>query len=171
MSYYTARAKSLLLVILFLGTTAAAGVFAAEGDLDTSFDGDGIVITDNGFNFESITEIAVQPDGKIIAVGYGSTGIVVVRYNSDGSLDSTFGTGGKAIISAAYPSSLSLQPDGKIVVGGAKVVGTTGESSISDFFIGRLNSNGSLDTTFNGTGTLVLDLRGGNNDVAHSVKI
>ncbi|MDQ3063377.1 MAG: hypothetical protein M3R14_11050, partial [Acidobacteriota bacterium] len=169
MMSHTARAKFLLFVILFLGT--AAEIFAADGDLDPSFDGDGIVITDNGSTFESIADIAVQPDGKIIAVGYGSPGIIVVRYNPDGSLDSTFGTGGKAIIPSAFPSSLALQPDGKIVLGGSKVVGTTGESPISDFFVDRLNSNGSLDTTFNGTGTLVLDLRGGNNDISYSVKI
>ena len=169
MMSHTARAKFLLFVILFLGT--AAEIFAADGDLDPSFDGDGIVITDNGSTFESIADIAVQPDGKIIAVGYGSPGIIVVRYNPDGSLDSTFGTGGKAIIPSAFPSSLALQPDGKIVLGGSKVVGTTGESPISDFFVGRLNSNGSLDTTFNGTGMLVLDLRGGNNDISSSVKI
>lgn len=166
---YTARTIFLLFVILFFGT--APEILSAEGDLDPSFDGDGIVITDSGSAYESIADIAVQPDGKILAVGYSLQGIVVVRYNPDGSLDLTFGTGGKAIIPSAFPSSLALQADGKILVGGSKVVGTTGESPINDFFIGRLNSNGSLDTTFNGTGTLVLDLRGGNNDIAYSVKI
>ncbi len=169
MMSHTARAKFLLFVILIFGTTAE--IIAADGDLDTSFDGDGIVITDNNSNFESVVNLAIQADGKIIAVGYSSPGIAVVRYNPDGSLDSTFGTGGKAFIPSAFPSSLALQADGKIVVGGSKVVGTTGESPINDFFVRRLNSNGSLDTTFNGTGTLVLDLRGGNNDISYSVKI
>ena len=173
MMSHTTRAKFLLFVILFLGT--AAEIFAADGDLDTSFDGDGIVITDNNSNTESIADLAVQPDGKIIAVGtsYPSATLqaVVVRYNPDGSLDSTFGTGGKAFIPTISPSSVALQPDGKIVVGGSYFVGLLGgEFPIYDFFVGRLNSNGSLDTTFNGTGKLVLDLSGGS-DVANSVKI
>ena len=77
---HTARAKFFLFVILFFGMSR--GIFAADGDLDPSFDGDGIVITDNGSTFESIIDLAVQPDGKIVAVGYSSSSTmrtVVVR--------------------------------------------------------------------------------------------
>ncbi|MDQ4121750.1 MAG: delta-60 repeat domain-containing protein [Acidobacteriota bacterium] len=174
MNDYSIHIKFLLFAIFCFGT--GAEILAANGDLDLTFDGDGIVITDNNAaSFENIVDLAVQPDGKIIAVGVsfssmGST--VVVRYNLDGSLDSTFGNAGKTFIQSANPRSLALQSDGKIVIAGSQVVGTTGESPLNDFFVGRLNPNGSLDTTFNGTGTLVLSVRAGNNDdVARSVKI
>lgn len=164
MIYYAAQAKFLLFAILFFGTAGA--IFAAEGDLDPSFDGDGIVITDNGSNDESIVDLAVQPDGRIIAAGYnfGSSTqrTVIVRYNPEGGIDSTFGTSGKVIIESVFPYELALQPNGKIVL--------VGEPPSGDFYVARLNSDGSPDTTFNGTGAVNLDLRG-TIDRARSVKI
>lgn len=159
MIYYTARIKFLLFVILFLGT--AAEVLAAEGDLDVSFDGDGIVTTDHGMVSENVTDLVVQPDGKIIAIGYSldssqtTRHVVIVRYNTNGSVDTNFGTSGKVTIQAYYPGKIALQPDGKIVF-----VVLLESSSTSDFYVARLNADGSFDTTFNSTGVLNLDLRG-----------
>ena len=169
MIYYTARIMFLLFVILFLGTVVE--IFAAAGDLDGSFGEDGIVITDNGFDLEGIRDLVVQSDGKILAVGYSQAGqnptlrSVIVRYNPNGSIDSTFGSGGKVIIQLVSAGKLSLQPDGKIVF-----VGTRGEFPSGDFYVARLNSDGSFDTTFNGTGAVNVDLRG-TGDRARSVKI
>lgn len=168
--YYTNYVKVLLCAILFI--TATHGAFDGEGDLDLSFDFDGIVTTDNGNSgYDEISDVTVQPDGKIIAVGYSPIGspatnrTTIVRYNANGTIDSTFGTNGKVIIEQLVsPQALALQADGKIVV-----VGSIAFFPNQDFYVTRLNTNGSLDTTFNGTGTVILDL--GSGDFAASVKI
>jgi uncharacterized delta-60 repeat protein len=133
-------------------------VWAADGDLDTTFDTDGIVTTTIGSSTEMIRSVVIQSDGKIVAAGYSNNGtnndFAVVRYNSDGSLDTTFGTGGKVITSigggndAAY--SVALQSDGKIVLGGYSRNGLT-----DDFAIVRYNNNGSIDTTFDADGIVI----------------
>jgi uncharacterized delta-60 repeat protein len=167
---YGAHIRFLLFTVFFF---TAAEFFAADGDLDTTFDGDGVVITDNGNTSEGIVDLLIQPDRKIIAVGYSinnsgmSRQSVIIRYNSDGSLDSTFGAGGKVFIPSSSPlsSEMALQPDGKIVF-----VGTIGASPNSEFYVARLNADGSFDAAFNGTGAVTLDLRG-TTDFASSVKI
>ncbi|HEX8734370.1 MAG TPA: delta-60 repeat domain-containing protein, partial [Pyrinomonadaceae bacterium] len=166
--YRAAHVKLLLLTILFLVTTT--GVFAAEGELDPTFDGDGIVTTDNNSNDESITDVVIQPDGKILVIGDGflsgsALQTAIVRYNPDGSLDTTFSGDGKYIVQSVYPGKLALQPDGKIVF-----VGIIGSSPNRNFFVTRLNSDGNPDPTFNGVGANILDLRG-TDDGATSVKI
>ena len=97
----------------------------------------------------------IQNDGKIIVAGYstGLTGLdfTVARYLSDGSLDTTFNGSGKVSTpDAAYASgySLALQPDGKIVVGGNSAGGIQGA-------ILRYDTNGTLDSDFNGTGKVI----------------
>ena len=158
-------AKFLLFGILLLGIITQ--ISAGPGDLDPSFGVNGIVITDNSTGADNIEELAVQPDGKIIAVGLSG----LARFNADGSLDSTFGTGGRIPFTNAWARSVAVQLDGKIVIAGEKVVGMVAEFPLRDFFIRRYNSDGSIDTTFNGSGTLVLDLHGGADDVGYSVKI
>ena len=68
---------------------------ASSGDLDPSFDSDGLVTTDFGGQEDGITGIALQSDGKIVAVG-SSDGKVfaLARYNTDGSLDTSFDSDG-----------------------------------------------------------------------------
>jgi uncharacterized delta-60 repeat protein len=129
--------------------------YNTDGTLDTTFGSGGIVINSLSNNADSLQAIAIQADGKIVVAGTASDGfsnnIVVLRYNVNGTLDTTFGTAGIATITfsagdeQAY--ALSLQPDGKIVVAGSATVGVT-----DDFAVARLNANGSLDTTFNGSG-------------------
>src|SRR5215211_2179912 len=167
--YRAAHAKLLWLTILFLLTTT--GIFAAAGELDPTFDGDGIVTTDNGSNDEIITDLVIQPDGKILVIGDGyfsssaTIQTAIVRYNPNGSIDTTFNLTGKLIISSLTPANIALQPDGKIVF-----VGTIGTSPNRDFYISRLNPNGSPDTFFNGVSTLILNLRG-TDDIATSIRI
>src|SRR5205823_3278527 len=76
-------------------------VFAASGDLDVTFGTDGKVITDFSSGIDSGKGMAIQADGKILVAGYASNGtdndFAVARYNANGSLDATFGTGGKVI--------------------------------------------------------------------------
>lgn len=149
MTCRTTRIKFLLLTILFLGT--ASQTFAADGDLDTSFGNGGFVITDTGSSSESIRDLAVQPDGKIIAIGNSFVGsthqTTVVRYNSNGSIDSSFGIGGKVMVQNVFPYELALQSNGKIVFVGTSGLSTTGAAANSDFYVARLNSDGTFDSS------------------------
>jgi uncharacterized delta-60 repeat protein len=131
------------------GQTAPAGV-AAAGDLDLTFAGfgtSGIVVTPQ----TSATEgLAVQPDGKIVVAGHHQSGLLVMRYLSNGALDTTFGNSGKAIIPRPEVGfsvrGVALQPaDGKIVV-----VGYT--AGRGDFAVTRLTATGALDTAFGNQG-------------------
>ncbi len=143
--------------ILSLLLTIAA--FAADGELDSSFDGDGKVSTDVGANYDSAINAVQQPDGKIVTVGTTRNtdtdpdNLLIVRYNTDGSPDQTFGTGGKTVVvntssistNFGIASGAALQADGKIIV--------SLESNRSGNIF-RFNANGSPDTTF-GTGGLL----------------
>ncbi|MFH8738423.1 calcium-binding protein [Streptomyces sp. NPDC017964] len=129
--------------------------YNTNGTLDQSFGGgDGRVFTDFGSPDEA-RDVAVQPDGKIIALGTSGGEAALARYNADGTPDTSFGGGDGKVTTDPAPESLqeggdaralALQPDGKIVVGGQ--VGTTR----FDFVLLRYNANGTLDTTFSGDG-------------------
>ncbi|HSL46821.1 MAG TPA: hypothetical protein VK897_25515 [Anaerolineales bacterium] len=101
--------------------------FNSDGTLDTTLGGSGIVITELDQN-EMGSDVAIQTDGKIVVVGtrYNATtsDFLLVRYNSDGSLDTTFGDGGKVISdlgsSADSARGVVLQADGKILTVGSK---------------------------------------------------
>ena len=138
--------------------------YNADGTPDTSFNGTGIVITPVGHSGGSASDLAIQTDGKIVAAGYGlaapddwrTADFALVRYNPDGSLDTSFGGTGKLLIPASdssdYASSVAIQPNGKIVVAGD----TSSNPFIgSDLVVVRLNPNGSLDTSFHGTGKVI----------------
>ena len=121
----------------------------AAGTLDTSFGDLGTVTHQvNAPLFGRATAVAVQPDGKVISAGqvdYYSLSPVIVRYNADGSLDPTFGRGGKVQFTESGPvrgfvRAVALQRDGKILFVGAD---TGGEA-----FCVRLNADGSTDTSF-----------------------
>ncbi|MGH9890722.1 MAG: delta-60 repeat domain-containing protein, partial [bacterium] len=140
-------ATAAALLTLALGQVAQA----ADGQLDPSFDGDGLVILDVGNERNEFQALAVQRDGKIVAAG--SVGIVtsrdfaVARFNPDGSLDLGFGTGGinsTTDVSGAdlrdFAEALALQADGKIVL-----AGQSGPEGAEQFAIARYNPDGSLD--------------------------
>ena len=112
----------------------------------------GTVTTDLTSEWDFATQVILQADGKIIAAGHASnqTHFALVRYNDDGSLDSTFGSGGRVSNSTGGPlKGIAIQADGKILAAGTKSVG-----SYKDFVLQRYNDNGSLDLTFNGTGQI-----------------
>jgi uncharacterized delta-60 repeat protein len=141
--------------------------YNTDGTLDTSFGpaGTGEVVTQaiNG----SAYAVAIQADGKIVVAGNSySTELdfAVARYNADGTLDSTFGTGGLTSTNFAafglpnYAYSIALQTDGKIVVSGmSKLYGAGGYSTD----VVRYNTDGSLDSSFNGTGSQIEEVNGG----------
>jgi uncharacterized delta-60 repeat protein len=132
----------------------------SDGGLDSSFgSGTGKVFVPIG-DMDNGRSIAVQTDGKILLAGYtrvdpqpyvtGTTEFAVMRLNSNGTLDSSFGQGGKVTAyvgsSNAEAYSLALQSDGKIVVAG-QAVNPDGHSG-QDFALLRLNTNGSVDSNF-----------------------
>jgi uncharacterized delta-60 repeat protein len=158
--------------------------FNANGTLDVTFGTSGIVTTGFGVSAEA-TSAVVQADGKIVAAGYanlnGGESFALARYNSNGTLDTTFGTGGK--VGTAFDSgqasytqafSVAVQPDGRIVAAGYTLIGACVfnglEQPCFDVALARYNSNGTLDASF-GTGGRVTTDFGGPNDQARSVAV
>ena len=144
--------KYCLTFILALALTLAWTTLAhaqSPGDLDITFGGTGVVTTSVSSGFDRGWAVIIQPDNKIVVAGIGdSTDFAITRYNSDGSLDTNFnGTGivSTFLGSPATGLDATTQPDGKIVVAGYINFG-----GFSDFCVARYNSDGSLDTDFNG---------------------
>lgn len=126
-----------------------------DGSLDTSFDGDGKLVTSFFVLNDGANSIAVQDDGKIVAAGYfvrqGNAHSAIVRFNPDGSFDSSFGSGGKVISSFSQPriTALAIQSNGKIVVSG---------TSDYKFAVERYNSDGTLDKSFDRDGKVTISI-------------
>ncbi|MEO7539107.1 MAG: FG-GAP-like repeat-containing protein [Pyrinomonadaceae bacterium] len=172
MRYFNRKIRDLRHYLLCYVLTAGlflalpSSIFAAPGDLDPTFGTGGIVIT-RGANLDAAVGMAIQSDGKIVVVGDGATGntwdFAVVRYNTDGSLDTSFGGTGIVLtpvgISHDQAYSVVIQADGKIVVAGGSYNGTGGGSG-SSFAVVRYNTNGSLDTSFNRTGIVITSVSG-----------
>lgn len=155
--------------IIAAGSTVATGDdfslarYNPDGSLDTTFDGDGKVITSIGAGDDDVRAIAIQPDGKIIVAGdaelvaNSSNYFALARYNPDGSLDMTFDGDGKVTTFLRNAPNddkifeIELQPDGKILAAGWSYAGINFDY---DFALARYNSDGSLDTTFDGDGKL-----------------
>lgn len=94
--------------------------YNADGSLGTTFDADGKLTTSFGDGNDSAHTVAVQTDGKIVVAGIsitvnGNIRSALVRYNTNGSLDPSFGTSGKVITGTWSITDIALQPDGKIV--------------------------------------------------------
>ena len=144
------------------GATQVSAAPPKPGDLDAAFDGDGKALTDLGHS-DAIEDLAVQGDGKIVAVGQTQDGytthFALVRYERNGSLDPSFGAGGKIITDFGRIENrafaVALQSNGKIVVAG--VAGTGAASTGSDFALARYNVDGSLDASFGIGGKVVTD--------------
>jgi uncharacterized delta-60 repeat protein len=150
-----------ILVAGGVGSSFAVVRFNPDGSLDTSFDGDGIVVT-SLFSSGNFRAISVQADGKIVAAGSvlnssNQDFFAVVRYNANGSLDTSFGTSGSTTADFGvidFFTDLTIQPDGKILALGTGNV----SSSTPSVAIMRLNSNGSFDNSFDGDGRVASQL-------------
>jgi len=125
-----------------------ASAAATTGFLDKTFNGNGRVLTDVAGD-DSGEAVAVQADGKIVVVGSssGGTDVALVRYNTDGSLDTSFGGGDGIVITDVNGddtgNAIAIQGDQKIVVAGS----TDGTSQA---LLMRYDTNGVLDTSFGG---------------------
>jgi uncharacterized delta-60 repeat protein len=135
--------------------------YNADGRLDTSFGVRGKVRTDLG-DRDSVAALAIQTDGKIVAAGtitrHGAD-VGVARYDTNGSLDPTFGTGGmvRLDVSGSFDTAnaMAIQPDGKIIVAGYAVEHHVG------FALVRFNVDGTLDMTFGSGGETFTGFSGG----------
>lgn len=144
-------------------------LFCQAGILDNNFNGDGLVVTSsgNGMN-DNGRAVLVQDDGKIIVAGLSYPFIGMIRYNIDGSLDNTFGTGGIVLTpngnDGIHALGASLQNDGKIIIGGY----ASGQA-YTDFAVVRYNTDGSLDDSFGIDGIAIIDL--GGTDIGMSIGV
>ncbi|SRX72677.1 T9SS type A sorting domain-containing protein [Aequorivita antarctica] len=158
---------TLLVVILFATTT-----FAQSGILDTSFGNNGIVLTDISPNANQGNAVSAQVDGKIVVAGYAGDAatynMAVARYNTDGSLDTSFGDNGTLNFPVGSAKSIAtgmeIQADGKIILGGY-----TDDNVSGDFALVRLNTDGTFDNTFGNNGIVIIDA--GGNEVAKAMTI
>jgi len=147
--------------------------YNANGSLDNTFDSDGIAIHDVGLSVDYGRDIIVQTDGKIIVVGstndVSNLDFVLLRYNSNGTLDNTFDTDGVVITDvdgfADFAKSITLQADGKIIVGGYAYTGV-----FTDFAAVRYNTDGSLDNTFSFDGIAYTGI-GSTDDFGNTVQV
>ncbi len=148
--------KTGILVIALTGALTTR-VTAGDGDLDNSYDTNGVNQIDFNNDRDYARGVAVQSDGKIVVVGQsralssGNYDFAIARFTSSGQLDETFDSDGKATIelggSLDRAFDVAIQSDGKIVVGGSTKVGTD-----HSFAVVRLNTNGALDNSFSDDG-------------------
>ncbi|MFJ8018064.1 calcium-binding protein [Streptomyces sp. NPDC096339] len=154
--------------------------YNANGTPDTTFgtNGNGKVLTDfAGGAVDVVLDLAQQPDGKIVAAGQGgplnNPYIAVARYDSDGTLDGTFGANGRATTDVSSGNdeamSVAVQSDGKIVTAGD----SRASNNLSDFTLVRYAADGTPDATFgnSGNGLVTTDFNNGNSDFAGGVAL
>lgn len=144
--------------------------YNVNGSLDTTFDNDGKVMTPADAGYFRGNAMAIQPDGKILVAGSASEMFALVRFNINGSLDTTFGSGGivttfiGGLWDRAY--SVAIQSDGKIVMSGLVWDGTK-----EDFALLRYQMNGSLDSTFDADGVVITPVGNYHGGEGHSLAI
>ncbi|MEO6390233.1 MAG: FG-GAP-like repeat-containing protein [Pyrinomonadaceae bacterium] len=129
--------------------------YTSDGTLDTSFGNAGVKYWGIQTTTLQVTGAARQADGKIVMVGPGNfNGFQVFRVLADGTIDSGFGTNGRVVISNLGGTNRAycvlIQPSGKIVVGGSSVPAVNQSPNLVLF---RLNTDGTLDSTFGPFGT------------------
>jgi uncharacterized delta-60 repeat protein len=168
MNTYTYRTK---FVLLFILASFVAGYSNGPGSLDLTFAGTGYKYEDLEPGNEWGRKAVVQPDGKVIVTGVTPAMVGIVRYFPDGSLDTSFGTGGRVMTAfssslPAHTTDLLLQPDGKIII-----VGSDGGENDRKVGVARFNSDGSPDTSFGGDGNVTAPVFGTPAGFADSVAI
>lgn len=134
-----------------------------DGTLDNTFGDNGVVTYDSPTSeHDEARAVALQEDGKIVAVGYNDKfegyeleNVLVIRLNADGSLDNTFGTSGVVSTDVEvydYGNAVAIQDDGKILI-----AGETSTANDKYVLLMRYNSDGSIDTTFGDDGIVKYD--------------
>jgi len=146
--------------------------YNSNGSLDTTFGSSGLVTTAFGNFFDDEAwGVALQTDGKIVVTGVSDGDFAVVRYNSNGSIDTSFGVSGIQFLftntGVNVGRSVAIQTDGKIVAVGYAANAANDSSWLMAV---RLNTNGTLDTTFDTNGVQVVAIDSSWN-IAESVAI
>jgi len=139
------------------GSDFAIARLASSGSLETTFGDGGVVVLDFGSD-DYLTQLSVDANGCLLAVGLNTAGALELsRLLADGSLDLTFqGTGFRVVqLGCSYDVAAAIQRDGKMVVGT-----TVGDAGVSDFLLVRFNLDGSFDTGFGTNGSVTGDLTG-----------
>src|SRR5947209_1807821 len=134
-------------------------LFSAAGQLDAAFGHGGLAVASSTLSKISAAHAAVQADGKVVVVGKADDAFAVARFNADGTLDASFGASGTGIVltqagpdgNASQATSVAIQSDGRIVVVGK-------DSGFERFDVVRYRANGTLDTTFGGSGIVHTNL-------------
>ena len=134
--------------------------FQTNGQIDPNFGPNGKLTLGIGAAYDEISDMLVQPDGKIFGLGTFTNGsaydFIGLRFNADGSLDPTFDGDGKKSYQVTSANdnakAVALQSDGRLVLAGFFI----NASGLSEMEMFRINTDGSLDTSFNGTGSLTL---------------
>ena len=169
------QADGKIVVVGPLQGTMGVARYNADGSLDATFGSGGKVITDASPSFDGAFDVAVSSTGKIVVGGgtglypFGASDFQLVRYNTDGSLDSSFGAGG--IVTTDFGGSdtifaIALSLDGEITAAGA-----TKSDSTGDFAVARFNTDGSLDSSFGSGGKVVTDFSAGSDDTGNGVVV
>lgn len=156
-----------------------------NGTLDTDFGDSGARVV--GFdrpgsgNFDNARSMAVQTDGRILVVGDAAGGIggadmAVIRLTADGSLDSSFGNGGKTTVAFDLGASperrmdqgvrIAIRPDGRIVLAGVASTAVGAQMAVA-----RLTAGGVLDPSFDGDGKRTIDFGGGLADIGLAYRV
>lgn len=153
------------------GITSRSAIarFLRDGRLDDTFGDDGRVTTDVSPSGEQLTDVLLQPDGKIVAVGWAEGSLVpafsAVRYMGDGRLDDGFDWDGVARMDVSVGSDkglgAALQPDGSLVI-----VGSASAGNRDEWGIVRVGPHGHLDDTFGHRGLLVTGFGPGYDEAA-----
>jgi uncharacterized delta-60 repeat protein len=157
------------------------GRYNSDGSVDTSFGVSGeAAISFSGATADEAQAVAVQSDGKILVAGFGQNGttntgvfnydFALARYNTDGSLDTTFGNAGQVFAGSTVGTdrayAVLIQPDGKIVVAG-HMIASNGINN--DFAVARYLSTGAPDTSFGSGGVAALSIS--NRDFAYTAAL
>ena len=143
--------------------------YESNGASTLTFGTAGLVTTDFGGSVDRAFAMALQPDGKLVVVGDSDASFALARYNPNGSLDESFGAGGKVVTSfggADQASAVILQPDGKIVVAGQTDTGLS-----IDFALARYMPDGSLDAGFGSGGRVTTNFVGNSDDLGSAVAL
>ena len=153
--FHKKNQRTFLAVFAIVILLSATNALAAAGSLDPTFGSNGVVTTKYNGLPSSANEVALQADGKIVVLGTvklsdSQSSKIITRYNSNGTVDTSFGTNGSTLIdvNSFSGSKIALLPDGRVIVGG---------KSGEEFAAVRYNGNGTLDTSFGTNGLGVID--------------
>lgn len=145
----------------------------ANGGLDTSFNGTGFLEVSFGTGVSRGNCMKLQNNGKILVGGRSGSSsqfFSILRLNTDGSFDSTFGTGGKVqtlMSGQCLPYSIAIQSDGKILMGGYVLNNPYGY----DFALVRYMPDGALDTSFGVNGIVITTINTSYNDIINKILV